>query len=120
MVELLLHTNTDNQLAVVANRFYNQITGIRDVDFFDNKAIFIGEDEIMVIIHSANRNLLLNLPKKQNRQLYLAYGILEFDVIESVSNTRDAFLVCITQYNLILIILKQHPPTLVCDLDGET
>ena len=75
VAELFLHTTNNSQNQIVLNRFYNQISGIRDIDFFDNKAIFIGEDEIMVIAHSTNRNLLLDKTRKQNRQLYLAYGI---------------------------------------------
>ena len=81
VAELFLHITDDEEPQIVINRFYNQIAGIRDVDFFDNKAIFIGDDEIMLAAHSTNRNLLLNLSKRQNRQLFLSYGILEFDVI---------------------------------------
>lgn len=39
VVELFIHNNS-----IVVNRFYNQITGLRDIDFFDNKAIFMGDD----------------------------------------------------------------------------
>lgn len=67
VVELLVHTNDEGLDDIVINRFYNQITGLRDVDFFDNKAIFIGDEEIMIIGHSINQRLLTSLSRKQNR-----------------------------------------------------
>lgn len=79
----------------------------------------MGDDEIMVIGHSINRNLLTNLSRRQNRQIYLSYGILEFDVIESISNPRQAYIVGITLHHLILIVLNQKSPSLVCNIDGS-
>lgn len=43
VVELFIHKNGEDLEDIVINRFYNHITGLRDVDFFDNKAIFIGD-----------------------------------------------------------------------------
>jgi hypothetical protein len=74
----------------------------------------------MVIGHSINRNLLMNLTHRQNRQIYLSYGIVEFDVIESISNPRKAYIVGITLNHLILIVMNQASPSLVCDIDSKT
>jgi hypothetical protein len=72
VVELLW--NGDN---LFMNRFYEQISGIKDIDFYNDKALFIGEDEIMVINHSVNRNYLVKL-KRQHMRSYAAYGLVNF------------------------------------------
>lgn len=73
----------------------------------------------MVIGHSINQRLLTSLSKRQNREIYLSYGMLEFDVIESFSNPRKAYIVGISTKNLLVILLNQTAPSLVCDINED-
>lgn len=63
------------------NRFYDQISGFRDIDFYEDMGVFIGEDEIMIVSHSANRNALKGL-KRQHMSTFSAFGLINFEVIQ--------------------------------------
>lgn len=46
---------------VTFNRFYDDIPLYNDIDFFEDKAIFIGDDELVIMAHSVHRQHLMNI-----------------------------------------------------------
>lgn len=57
------------------NRFYDQTQDITRIDFVNDLMLVIGEVEMMVIKHSANRYLLHDLAW-QYKKFYQSFGVL--------------------------------------------
>lgn len=88
------------------NRFYDQISGFRDIDFYDDKALFIGEDEIMIINHSVNRNYLLYLDRQHMRS-YAAFGLINFEILLPYSKNNSIVVFGISSYSVIVAKISQ-------------
>lgn len=100
------------------NRFYDQISGFKDIDFYDDKALFIGEDEIMVLSHSVNRNYLRSL-KRQHMRSYAAYGLINFEILRPYSKNSSSLVVFgVAAYTVVVAKVRQDPAELFCDFTG--
>lgn len=101
----------------IFNRFYNQIPDFKDIDFFNDKALFIGQHEVLILSHSINRNALLNL-REQYMKTYPSQGINSFEVMKPYSNDTTAVLIGISDDEAIVVRIHQTPPYLHCDFSG--
>lgn len=101
----------------ILNRFYNQIADIKDVDFYNDRAIFIGQHELLVLSHSVNRNALLNLTQ-QYMASYPSFGFDRFEVMRPYSNDQSAVLIGVSYEEAIVLKVQQKPPLLRCDFTG--
>lgn len=95
------------------------MAGFKDIDFHNEKGLFIGEDEILIIEHSVNRNFLLDV-EKQHLRSFSAYGLTNFEVMEKHSDAHNVLMVGIAMYGAIVVRMLQHPPELNCNFKGAS
>ena len=101
----------------ILNRFYNQISDFKDIDFYNDKGLFIGQHEILILSHSINRNALLNLTQ-QYMKTYQSKGINAFEVMKPFSNDTSAVLIGVSREEAIGWGVRETPPILRCNFNG--
>lgn len=113
VVELIYH-----QGALHINRYYDEISGFKDIDFANERAFFIGEDEILLVPHSIPTTTLLEI-KRLPKQFYYSYGMNYFDVIHSLSSDRQLVLFGYNDYELMIVHFDTSPSRLTCNIDND-
>lgn len=96
------------------NRFYEQISGFKDIDFYNEMGIFVGEDELLVIEHSVNRNFLLEI-EKQHMKTFPAYGMLNFEVMPKHSDSQNIMMMGVSNYGALVVRMELSRPLLLCN-----
>ena len=113
VVELLLSNAT-----FYINRYYDEIAGFKEINFFNETAFFIGEDEMLLVYHSIPQRFLLDMGRVKTSYL-MGYGMEDFEVVGSLTNQEKLVLLGFNDFLIMLIEFSVARPTLECKFRSE-